>query len=403
MLEYEKLYYREKYKELERKYDSSIVFILSMLRKLNPSGILGFISSLTWQTGENYRKLREYLFSRAGVVRLLNLPFDVFKSAYVDTGIYILSKASSERYEIFRFPKRERLPSMEDISYTHVPVKLVVPPDYKIVLDPVAQQILTKASSNGLFASLGDFTISTQGLASNRYQLKTKANSENWYPFMAKGQVYRYCLEVDDVKYANMDEQPSLKRFYESGQKILIRRVVNRQDRLMATLFNGKMVFKKDINPFVITDKKWNLTYVLGILNSQLLSYLYVNTSSIATKDDFRQTTLAELRRLPIPSRQVGLDIHDRMVSLVKKMLTLHEKLPNTKSGHHRTVLQRQIAATDRQIDQLVYELYELHGKPRPTKSHRLDLAHRPDLARWGDGIRASAVYDRLREEEVTA
>lgn len=47
--------------------------------------------------------------------------------------------------------------------------------------------------------------------------------------------------------------------------------------------------------------------------------------------------------------------------------------------------------------------LHELHGKPRPTKPHRLDLAHRPDLARWGDGIRASAVYDRLREEEVTA
>jgi len=44
--------------------------------------------------------------------------------------------------------------------------------------------------------------------------------------------------------------------------------------------------------------------------------------------------------------------------------------------------------------------LHTLHGKPRPTKSHRLDLAHRPDLAHWGDGIRASAVYDQLRQEE---
>jgi len=52
--------------------------------------------------------------------------------------------------------------------------------------------------------------------------------------------------------------------------------------------------------------------------------------------------------------------------------------------------------------------LHTLHGKPQPTKSHRLDLAHRPDLADCGNGIRASAAYDELREgqlheEEVAA
>jgi len=45
--------------------------------------------------------------------------------------------------------------------------------------------------------------------------------------------------------------------------------------------------------------------------------------------------------------------------------------------------------------------LHTLHGKPQPTKSHRLDLAHRPDLADCGDGIRASAAYDQLREEQL--
>jgi hypothetical protein len=33
---------------------------------------------------------------------------------------------------------------------------------------------------------------------------------------------------------------------------------------------------------------------------------------------------------------------------------------PATKPGHARTVLERQIAATDRQIDLLVYQLYGL-------------------------------------------
>jgi len=48
------------------------------------------------------------------------------------------------------------------------------------------------------------------------------------------------------------------------------------------------------------------------------------------------------------------------MVQLVEQMLALHKQLPEAKTGHEQTLIQRQIDATDRQIDKLVYELYEL-------------------------------------------
>jgi hypothetical protein len=48
------------------------------------------------------------------------------------------------------------------------------------------------------------------------------------------------------------------------------------------------------------------------------------------------------------------------MVSLVERMLDLHKRLAETKTGHEKTLLQRQIEATDKQIDALVYELYGL-------------------------------------------
>ncbi len=51
---------------------------------------------------------------------------------------------------------------------------------------------------------------------------------------------------------------------------------------------------------------------------------------------------------------------HDRMVKLVQQMLDLHKQLAAAKTAHEKTALQRQIDATDRQIDQLVYELYGL-------------------------------------------
>ncbi|MCX6842449.1 MAG: hypothetical protein NTX53_09240 [candidate division WOR-3 bacterium] len=51
---------------------------------------------------------------------------------------------------------------------------------------------------------------------------------------------------------------------------------------------------------------------------------------------------------------------HDRMVGLGEMMLKLHKDLPKAKTPHEQESLQRQIAATDRQIDTFVYELYGL-------------------------------------------
>ena len=53
---------------------------------------------------------------------------------------------------------------------------------------------------------------------------------------------------------------------------------------------------------------------------------------------------------------------HDRMVKLVDTMLQLHPRLAAAQSAHDRDLIQRQIDATDRQIDALVAarQLYEL-------------------------------------------
>lgn len=51
---------------------------------------------------------------------------------------------------------------------------------------------------------------------------------------------------------------------------------------------------------------------------------------------------------------------HDYIVALVEQMLELHKRLHAANSQANRELYQRQIDATDKQIDSLVYELYEL-------------------------------------------
>ncbi len=62
------------------------------------------------------------------------------------------------------------------------------------------------------------------------------------------------------------------------------------------------------------------------------------------------------------PSSPDDVAKHDRMVGLVERMLDLHRRLPAAKTDHEKALLERQVEATDRQIDALVYNLYGLTG-----------------------------------------
>jgi hypothetical protein len=52
--------------------------------------------------------------------------------------------------------------------------------------------------------------------------------------------------------------------------------------------------------------------------------------------------------------------MHDKLVSLVEKMLELQKRLPSVRMPQEKEMLSRQIESTDGQIDRLVYELYGL-------------------------------------------
>jgi hypothetical protein len=106
-----------------------------------------------------------------------------------------------------------------------------------------------------------------------------------------------------------------------------------------------------------------SLKYILGLLNSALLDFFLKRVSTPMRGGFFRYFTQF-IEQLPIRSINFADTAdnaqHDRMVKLVENMLSLHKYLAAAKTPHDKSGLQQQIAATDRQIDRLVYELYGL-------------------------------------------
>jgi hypothetical protein len=107
--------------------------------------------------------------------------------------------------------------------------------------------------------------------------------------------------------------------------------------------------------------------YLLGILNSRLfwfaISHLSIPFGMRA--GEYRYRLIYQYME-KVPVRPIDFtdpadrDRHDRMVRLVEAMLKLHAELAGCQTNHDRDLIERQIAATDRRIDALVYELYGL-------------------------------------------
>ncbi|MFA4907554.1 MAG: N-6 DNA methylase [archaeon] len=153
---------------------------------------------------------------------------------------------------------------------------------------------------------------------------------------------------------------PRRKKLFEQP-KILIRQTA---DHIMASYdTDGWYCLKSGIIVQLPRNAQIRYEYLLGLLNSRLVKYLYDELVGEQARV-FPEVKPVQLFKLPIRaidfSNPADKAQHDRIVALVETMLALHKRLPEVNTPQEKDVIQRQITATDAQIDKLVYQLYGL-------------------------------------------
>lgn len=111
------------------------------------------------------------------------------------------------------------------------------------------------------------------------------------------------------------------------------------------------------------TEEKMSYQYLLGILNSRLSTF-YLRIVSSTFRGGYIALNRQYIEQLPISTINFADPAdkarHDHMVALVTQMLGLNKKLQEARLEQEKTMLSRQIEATDASINKLVYELYGL-------------------------------------------
>ena len=100
-----------------------------------------------------------------------------------------------------------------------------------------------------------------------------------------------------------------------------------------------------------------DILYLLGVLNSKLFGFI-ISSQSTQMRGGYYRYSKQYLENATIPA--LNDSEYEEMIQHVMNILELNKKLVEAREPRTRESLQRQIDATDKQIDKLVYELYGL-------------------------------------------
>ncbi|MBP6786532.1 MAG: N-6 DNA methylase [Candidatus Promineofilum sp.] len=374
----QKDYYYSHYNHQSSQLNSFGIFVEKSHYLLQKMGTLGFITPNNWLTIDSFTPLRRFILDNSGKVQIYNILDRVFAAANVDTAILVFSKTEPGTLQIGEISEKE-------ISFVDTVVLTDIrPPSYIIQIS-----LLKNKSDRGLLEKIESVTqdlrtISTVSTGLKVYQTgkgkppqgdkQKKIRSfhartqvdDTYGPYLQGVDVVRYRLSWSGeyLSYGDWVAEPR-KSVPFNGPRLLIRQIPSKPPYLVHGVHTDDPYYN-DINSMVVFSptEQYSLLYLLGLINSRLISFWFQKSYDKLQRKIFPQFKVKELGSFPIrtvdPTNPTDKANHDQMVALVERMLDLHKRHAAEANPQMKTMLHRQIDATDKQIDALVYALYGL-------------------------------------------
>jgi hypothetical protein len=355
-----KKYLSTHYDAFGGKYDLYIFFAERAIALLNDKGKLGYIVPNTVLANENATGLRNIILSKTIIERIRVFKSRVFQNAQVETVILILEKHHGS--------KEDNIVVIESDEETKIQQSLFVKNEshkFNIYSDIPTEELISRVQSIAVnLGNISDICIGIQlgGQLGDKKEsfLSSRKEGVTYKKVLDGRNINRYqkvwpeiFVRYDDSLHRKRDEK------YFLNPKLMLRQI----GKVPTVTYDENEFYTLNTIYNLISTDFYSLKYLLGIINSKFGRWFWIK-KNCDFKTLFPKIKKSQIESIPI--RVIKFEnpqdcaYHDRMVLLVEKMLALHPQLAAAKTPQDSTLLQRQIAATDRQIDQLVYTLYGL-------------------------------------------
>ena len=113
----------------------------------------------------------------------------------------------------------------------------------------------------------------------------------------------------------------------------------------------------------LLAKSNYSPKYLLGLLNSRLLEW-FIHQIATQMRGGWYSYESRFIRNMPIPTVDVAVEAGNRMseqmIQLVDKLLEAKKQVASARTEREKNFYESKCATLDRQIDTLVYELYNL-------------------------------------------
>lgn len=342
-------------------------FISRGLQLLKSAGLLGFIVPNTLLTQEYYSQLRQLILEQTHILCLVTLNAMPFEAAVVENAVVVLRKRldqdQGDNLITISHPGSNRPDCRVPQSMFTTTYNYAFTPDLSLAHQEVRRRIESPSRT------LGDLVNINQAIALKKDRaasLFRQALSSKYKRVLDGRDIARYSIRWPGTYLLyDRDKIHSCKRedIFLVPEKILFRRV---GERIVATLDDQQYYALNTLVVVTPKDPPTNLSVVLALMNSKLLNWYYT-TFLKSAKRVFSEIQARQVAQLPICLPSSGTSLYGQFVTLVQCMLHLHQRLAakGDVRDQEREQIEREITRTDREIDELVYDLYGLTAEER--------------------------------------
>jgi len=337
-------YYKENFKYFFHRYDIFACFIERCLNLIKDGGHLSFIQPSTFLNSKSFGKIREFLVKENTILNIDLLKDGIFAKAVVPTMLIGLKKSKSLENEI---------KISKDIfkTFFHVKQNNFLKTDnfiFNLELNDNVNNFISKIIKNT--TCLGEIS-----------KISNAINTGNLKKYLVNN------ILSDDKKYIKILKGASIKRWHYVFENYYLE---NKFDEFVSlgdikVLTEPKLMLKRigkyfevcydnsgiaalhTVHTVRITNKNFDIKYILALLNSRLINYVF--KLRVPVKGDiFPEFRVFDLNK-QVPIKNIDLNKQQPIIKLVNKILDLKNKDINSDTKQ-----------LEKEIDILVYKIYEI-------------------------------------------
>lgn len=323
-------------------FDLYALFFEKGINLNKANGYFGFITPSLFIKGMRYDLLRKYILDNVQIVEIIEMGDDVFSNVQMPTAISIFIKK--------KMKNQKNVFSLENDS------------------------VISKMKNNSL--TISEITKIMRGLEIGKDKVTSLIDS---IQFLTGEDIYRY--GIHKYSYISNEIYDSYKKdnYYFTEERIIIRETGNKITSIFIN--DNKTQQNRSLYAIKIIDKNlFKYQYILAVLNSKLIQYYY-QKKFVAATDIFPKIRIGQVKEIPI--KNIVAVAQQPFVEKADIMLALNKELQEVKQKFIKSIQRKfEIESLPNKLQDWYLLSYKEFIKELEKKKIKLSLSQE---AEWED------------------